>query len=350
MSTEAGTASRLSSLTIAACVYWAIISPESTPGSSARNGGRPWLRALSRKRSVRRSLMLARSATAIARKSSTYPTGAPWKLPLDSTRPSSVTTGLSIAAASSRVRDQRGVGQRVPRGARDLGRAAQRVGVLHAGVLGAAVGSHERALLEQPPDVRGGVSLAGLRPQRLQVVGEHAVGAEQALDAHRDGDVGDRQQVAQVGDRQREHAEHPVGAVDQREALLLVEGDRRQHVAGLAQVAAGGAHRALPHQRQRAVRERREVAAAAERAVLVHDGRDLRVEHRRVGAGRLHPHAGPARGEGGEPQQHQRADHLALDLGAGARRVERIRLRWSWMRFSGGMCSVASAPKPVETP
>ena len=44
-STLAGTASRLSSETIAACVYWAIISPESTPGSSARNGGRPWLRA-----------------------------------------------------------------------------------------------------------------------------------------------------------------------------------------------------------------------------------------------------------------------------------------------------------------
>ena len=30
-------------------------SPESTPGSSARNGGRPWLRATSRNRSVRRS-------------------------------------------------------------------------------------------------------------------------------------------------------------------------------------------------------------------------------------------------------------------------------------------------------
>ena len=40
-STLAGTASRLSSLTSAACVYCAIMSPESTPGSSARNGGRP---------------------------------------------------------------------------------------------------------------------------------------------------------------------------------------------------------------------------------------------------------------------------------------------------------------------
>ena len=70
-STEAGTASRFSSLTMAACVYCAIIRPLSTPGSWARNGGRPWLRDLSRNRSVRRSLIEATSAATIARKSST---------------------------------------------------------------------------------------------------------------------------------------------------------------------------------------------------------------------------------------------------------------------------------------
>ena len=70
-STDAGTASRFSSETIAAWVYWAIMWPESTPGSSARKGGSPLLRARSRNRSVRRSAMLARSATAMARKSRT---------------------------------------------------------------------------------------------------------------------------------------------------------------------------------------------------------------------------------------------------------------------------------------
>ena len=70
-STLAGTASRLSSETSPAAVYCAIIRPESTPGSCARNAGSPWLRATSRNRSVRRSDMLATSATAIARKSST---------------------------------------------------------------------------------------------------------------------------------------------------------------------------------------------------------------------------------------------------------------------------------------
>ena len=100
-STLAGTASRFSSETSAACVYWAIMCPESTPGSSARNGGRPRERATSSMRSVRRSLIDATSAAGIARKSRTYATGAPWKLPLDSTRPSRVTTGLSTAEASS---------------------------------------------------------------------------------------------------------------------------------------------------------------------------------------------------------------------------------------------------------
>ena len=70
-STDAGIASRLRSETSAACVYWAIISPESTPGSCGEEGGRPWLRAASRKRSVRRSAMLATSAATTARKSRT---------------------------------------------------------------------------------------------------------------------------------------------------------------------------------------------------------------------------------------------------------------------------------------
>jgi hypothetical protein len=101
-STLAGAASRFISLTMEAAVYWAIMWPESTPGSSARKGGRPLDRDVSSIRSVLRSLIDARSAAAIARKSRTYATGAPWKLPLLSMRPSSSTTGLSMADASSR--------------------------------------------------------------------------------------------------------------------------------------------------------------------------------------------------------------------------------------------------------
>ena len=71
-STLAGTASRLSSQTIPAAVYWAIMWPESTPGSCGEERRQAVAARASRNRSVRRSLMLARSAVAIARKSSTY--------------------------------------------------------------------------------------------------------------------------------------------------------------------------------------------------------------------------------------------------------------------------------------
>ena len=45
------------------------------------------------------------------------------------------------------------------------------------------------------------------------------------------------------------------------------------------------------------------------------------VQHRRVGLRRLDPHARAAGGERREPQQHQRARDLALDLGPAARGV-----------------------------
>ena len=51
---------------------------------------------------MRRSLIAPTSATAMARKSATAATGAPWKLPHDSTRPSGSTTGLSMNDTSSR--------------------------------------------------------------------------------------------------------------------------------------------------------------------------------------------------------------------------------------------------------
>ena len=131
------------------------------------------------------------------------------------------------------------------------------------------------------PQVRRGRGLPGVRAQRLQVGGEHGVGAQQRLDAHRGGDVGGGEQQPQVVRGQHEHAEHAVGAVDQREALLLGAAHRRDAGGGECvgrgrELARRVAHLALAHQRQRAVRERREVAGAAERAVLAHDRGDAR--------------------------------------------------------------------------
>ncbi|GFJ91742.1 hypothetical protein Prum_053840 [Phytohabitans rumicis] len=101
-STEAGEASRRFSATIPAAVYCAIISPELTPASGDRNAGRSRERHTSSSRSTRRSAIAPTSAAAMAMKSAANPSGAPWKLPVDSTRPSGRTTGLSTTLSSSR--------------------------------------------------------------------------------------------------------------------------------------------------------------------------------------------------------------------------------------------------------
>ena len=109
--------------------------------------------------------------------------------------------------------------ERVARGAVDLRRAAERVGVLHARVA-------DRGGSPRSPSPRAGGAgsrrspLARVRPERQQVGGEGAVGAEQRLDRHRGRDVGEPEQRAEVVEREHEHAEDAVGAVDEREALL----------------------------------------------------------------------------------------------------------------------------------
>ena len=98
----AGAASRFISETMAAWVYCAIMWPESTPGSSARNGGRPLLRATSRNRSVRRSDM--RGDVGGDDREEVEHVGRPGRRgSCRCTRPGrqGVTTGLSTAEASS---------------------------------------------------------------------------------------------------------------------------------------------------------------------------------------------------------------------------------------------------------
>ena len=91
-----------------------------------------------------------------------------------------------------------------------------------------------------------------------------------------------RSSFSQVVQREHQHAEHPVGAVDEREALLLDERERldaggsqgvggRHHLrAGLLSRRAGllslSKHTDIPlaHRRERDVRERREVTGASE--------------------------------------------------------------------------------------
>ena len=76
------------------------------------------------------------------------------------------------------------------------------------------------AAVEQPAEVAGRRRLAGVGTQRHQVGGEGAVGTEQRLDRHRRRDVSGAQEHVEIGEGEHQHAEHAVGAVDQRQAFL----------------------------------------------------------------------------------------------------------------------------------
>ncbi|MFK4545105.1 hypothetical protein RKD29_004701 [Streptomyces tendae] len=160
-----------------------------------------------------------------------------------------------------------------------------------------------------------------VRADGVQLGGEHLVGAEQGLHGQRGGDVGRLVEGVEVGEGHDQHAEHAVGAVEEGEALLLSQLDRGDPVRG--EQLTGGPHGAvgalgvaLAHEGQRAVRQRGEVAGAAQRAVLVHDGGDPGVEHVRHGLRDLRADPGVPGADGLQPQEHQRAHHLALDARA----------------------------------
>jgi len=169
-------------------------------------------------------------------------------------------------------------------------------------------------------------ALPQLRAQPLQVGGEHPVGAEQRLDRHRCTHICDVQQLAEVGQRQQQHAQHAVGAVDEGKALLLGQYHRTELRAAQRrrrrqQRAVGVEHLALTHQRQRDRGQRRQVARATERAVLGHHGGDPGVEQRGVGQGGGRPDTGAPGGQGGQAQQHEAAHHLRLHRDTAAGRV-----------------------------
>ena len=165
-----------------------------------------------------------------------------------------------------------------------------------------------------------------VRAQRHQVCGQHPVGAEQRLEAHRGGQVRGPQQHIEVGAGQVQHRQHAVGAVDQREALLLGQHDRGelglgQHLTCRPRGAAPVPYLALAHDGERNRRQRRQVARAPQRAVLAHDRGDPGVQQVEVGLRGRRSYAGPPGRQRLQPQQRHPAYDLGLDLGAGTRCV-----------------------------
>ncbi len=173
--------------------------------------------------------------------------------------------------------------------------------------------------VEDPHHVCGGDGLARLGSQCLQVRREHPLGAEQAFDAHRRCDVGQHEQPVEVGQGEDQLAEHAVRAVDECEALLLGQDDRFNAMRGESlrsgnELTAEGADVAFPDDRQRDVREGREVSGAAQAAVLVDNRRQTGGEGPGVCLRDFGAHTGAAGGQRRQSQQHHRPHDFPLDL------------------------------------
>jgi hypothetical protein len=94
------------------------------------------------------------------------------------------------------------------------------------------VAGDDRRILKQGTEIRRGVALTRMRTELLQVGREHPVRAEEGLDAHRCGHVGESQEPVEVVAGEDEHPEHAVGAVEEGEAFLLGQLDRRKPLRG----------------------------------------------------------------------------------------------------------------------
>ena len=287
-STLAGAASRRFSATIAACVYWAIISPELTPGvggeerrqarasASRRAAGRCAARRSRRPRRPRSRGSRRRSRA--ARRGSCRTTRRGRR---------AAPSGCRSPTRSSAPATALGVRERVARGAVHLRRAAQRVGVLHA-VVAVAVAGDDRRAGEQRAQVRGAGRLAGLRAQRDRGPRRRrgrCRAAPRPTSPRRRRPT--RSSASRSCEREQQHAEHAVGAVDQREALLGAAASsgsmpgraRAPRPPGAASPSASSTSPS-PISTSAQCASGARSPLAPERAVLGHDRRDAGVEQR----------------------------------------------------------------------
>ena len=243
-------------------------------------------------------------------------------------RASANTIGLSVAALASICERGARVREGVARRAVHLRRAAHRVGVLHAAAV--LVRRVDRA---RPGAARSRLAadgaLARMRPRVVQPRLERMIRAAQPVDRQRGGDVGGAREPLGAEQRQRRDRGGRLGAVDEREPFL---GARASPAARPARASAA---RAVEHGRigrrrspwpspistSDEVRERREVAAGADRSAARHDRVDARVERVDQPVERRAPDAGVALREHVGAQRHHRAHRARRQRLADAGRV-----------------------------
>ena len=154
---------------------------------------------------------------------------------------------------------------------------------------------------------------------------EGHVGALERVERQRADHVGALHQAAGVREREPAHGGDELGAVDERQALLGLEDERREsggpqrlgrgHKAPLDEALA------LADEHERQVRERGEVAARAHRALRGDDRVHAPVEHRDQSLERLEANSRETFREDVRAQQHERPGVAGLERRPDARRV-----------------------------
>ena len=152
------------------------------------------------------------------------------------------------------------------------------------------------------------------RPQLVDGRNEARPRALKRLDRERARDVGGLREPARAHDAERAERRHELRAVDQREALLRLEPDRceadRGECFAPGHARAVGPRLALADERKREVRERREVAAGADRTAARHVRQHAAVQAVDEQLHGLDPRARAALRERVRAQQHRRAHDL----------------------------------------
>ena len=221
-STLAGSASRFSSETIAAWVYCAIMWPQSTPGSCGEE----------RRQAVVAGLVEEAVGTPLRHRRDVGDDDRQEVEHVGDRRAVEVAVGLDATVLEHhRVvdggrqlarRHQRRVVDGVAGRAVHLRRAAQRVGVLHPVAVGPAVARHD-AGVRRAAACRFAAEAAWPGCGRSACRSAAKTRSVREQRPRRSSPRRCRRpcsSIAQVGDRQHQHAEHPVGAVDERQPLL----------------------------------------------------------------------------------------------------------------------------------
>src|SRR5215211_2615566 len=141
-----------------------------------------------------------------------------------------------------------------------------------------------------------------MSPQGVEVLAEDPVGAEQGL---------------QVFEREQQHSEHTVRAVDQGETFFCGEPEGSDasafhDIVGLDRFSSFQ-QLTLPNEAEADVGEGGEISARAHRAVLGDGGGEVSVEERHQGVDEFGADSGVARGKGLRPDHHHGPHDLRLD-------------------------------------